>query len=116
MMVPGSRCRWSEASRVLTRTRRRSMSSRLMAKMDCRISGEGCRRPYLRARRCGRRSGRWRKVEVDDGVEDEVEEFARMLVVAVAAGAVEGLLGGATGGVGDGDEEVFAREDGDGGE
>ena len=56
------------------------------------------------------------KVEVDDGVEDEVEEFARMLVVAVAADAVEGLLGGGTGGVGDGDEEVFAREDVDGGE
>ena len=56
------------------------------------------------------------KVEIDDGVEDEVEELAGVLVVAVAAGAVEGLLGGGAGGVGDGDEEVFAGEDVDGGE
>ena len=56
------------------------------------------------------------KVEIDDGVEDEVEEFAGVFVVAVAAGAVEGLLRGGAGGVGDGDEEVFAGEDVDGGE
>jgi len=31
------------------------------------------------------------KVEIDDGVEDEVEELAGVFVVAVAAGAVEGL-------------------------
>ena len=39
-----------------------------------------------------------------------------MLVVAVAAGAFECLLGGGAGGVRDGDEEVFAGEDVDGGE
>ena len=33
-----------------------------------------------------------RKVKIDDGVEDKVEELAGMCIIAVAAGAVEGLL------------------------
>jgi hypothetical protein len=56
------------------------------------------------------------KVEIDDRVEDEVKEFAGVLGVAVSAGAVERLLGGGAGRVGDGNEEVFAGEDVDGGE
>src|ERR1700733_11294910 len=39
-----------------------------------------------------------------------------MLVISVAAGTVQGLLGGGAGGVGDGYEEVAASEDVDGGE
>ena len=54
------------------------------------------------------------KVKIDDCVEDEIEELAGVLVVTVAPGAVEGLLSGGAGGVGDGDEKVFAREDVDG--
>ena len=34
------------------------------------------------------------EVEVDDGVEDEGDEFAGVFVVAIATGAGEGLLGG----------------------
>src|SRR5260370_42625788 len=37
MIVLGSRCRWSVASRVFTSTRRRSISSRLIPKTLCRI-------------------------------------------------------------------------------
>jgi hypothetical protein len=55
-----------------------------------------------------------RKVEIDDGVEDEREEMGGLVVAAIATGAGEGLLGGGTGGIGDGDEEVFAGEDVDG--
>jgi hypothetical protein len=33
------------------------------------------------------------EVEIDDGVEDEIDEFAGMLVVAVAAGRGRGLAG-----------------------
>jgi hypothetical protein len=54
------------------------------------------------------------KIQVDDGVEDEGDKLGGVLVVAVAAGALEGLLGGGAGGIGDGDEEVFAGEDVDG--
>ena len=56
------------------------------------------------------------KVKIDDGVEDEVEELGGVFVVTIAAGALQGLFGGRAGGVGDGDEEVFAGEDVDGGE
>ena len=45
-----------------------------------------------------------REVEVDDGVEDEVDELSRMLVVAVATDALESLPGGGAIGFGDGNE------------
>ena len=54
------------------------------------------------------------KVQVDYGVEDQIEELAGVFVVAVTAGAVEGLLGSGAGRVGDRNEEVFAGEDVDG--
>src|ERR1700677_3820979 len=56
------------------------------------------------------------KVEIDDGIKDEGDEFGGVLVIPIATGALEGLLRGGAGRVGDGDEEVFASEDVDGGE
>lgn len=54
------------------------------------------------------------KVEVNDGVEDEVDETGRVVIAAVATCAGKRLLRCGTGGVGDRNEKVFPSEDIDG--
>jgi hypothetical protein len=58
-----------------------------------------------------------REIVIDDGIEDEIEQARRVLVVTIAPCALKRFTcGRAVGIVDDGDEKVFARKDVDRGE